>query len=122
MNSITDAATGRYIDVNDNFAGFCGFSKEDIIGKNSLELDLIVDPESREEMIRTLKQNGFARDVLTEVKPQTWRKTLGIYFSACRQYQRQGMLSNCYDRCIKQKERGGRVKNDPTNFFPTFLN
>jgi len=70
MNSIADASTGCYLDVNDNFAEFCGLPKEEIIGKTSLELDLLVNPDNRAEILHTLKANGFARDILTEVKPK----------------------------------------------------
>ncbi|MEP7372228.1 MAG: PAS domain S-box protein [Chitinophagaceae bacterium] len=74
MNYMADAVTGRYIDVNDNFAEFCGLPKEDIIGKNSLELNLIVNTEKRQEIINTLKQNGYARDILTEITPRNGEK------------------------------------------------
>jgi len=68
MNSIADATTGRYLDVNDNFAEFFGLPKEEIIGKTSLELDLLVNPHNRTEILNTLNAHGFARDILIEVK------------------------------------------------------
>jgi PAS domain S-box-containing protein len=68
MNCIADAATGRYIDVNENFAEFCGLSKEEIIGKTSLDLKLVVKPEERKELLDALRSHGSARDVMTEVK------------------------------------------------------
>jgi len=66
MNTIADAQTARYIDVNDNFAAFCGFPKEEIIGKNSLELNLMPQFRNRTEMINTLRTEGSATDVLME--------------------------------------------------------
>ena len=66
MNTIADADTGRYIEVNDNFAKFCGFNKEEMIGKNALELNLMPKFKQRAEMITILKEKGFAKDVLIE--------------------------------------------------------
>lgn len=66
MNTIADAETGRYIEVNDNFARFCGFTKEEMIGKNALELNLMPKFRQRTEMIKLLKERGFAKDVLME--------------------------------------------------------
>ncbi|MEJ0106877.1 MAG: PAS domain S-box protein [Bacteroidota bacterium] len=66
MNTIADAATGKYIEVNDNFARFCGFTKEEIIGKSSLELNLMPQFRKRTEMINRLKKDGYALDVLME--------------------------------------------------------
>jgi PAS domain S-box-containing protein len=51
MNTITDAVSGKYIDVNDSFAEFCGFPKEEITGKTSLDLHLIPNPEHRTAII-----------------------------------------------------------------------
>ena len=59
LNVIADASTGKYIDVNDNFAEFVGLKKEDIIGKNAVELELIVDKNQRQEIIKTIKEKGF---------------------------------------------------------------
>ncbi len=66
MNTIADAK-GKYIEVNDNFARFCGFTKEEIIGKTSLDLHLILRPEDRAVMMTALKENGIATDILMEV-------------------------------------------------------
>jgi PAS domain S-box-containing protein len=68
INAITDVVTGRYIEVNENFVEFCGFSKEELVGKSSLELNLIPDPEHREEIIKAIKEKGFTRDALLQIK------------------------------------------------------
>ncbi|MGC4036687.1 MAG: PAS domain S-box protein [Chitinophagaceae bacterium] len=66
MNTITDAATGRFIEVNDNFAKFCGSSKEEIIGKTSLELKVVPKFKQRAELIEIIKRDGLVRDILME--------------------------------------------------------
>ena len=68
MNSITDANTGKFIDVNENFVEFSGFTKEEIIGRSSLELNLIPNPEQRAEVISAIKKNGYTRDVIMELR------------------------------------------------------
>jgi PAS domain S-box-containing protein len=68
MNTIADQATGKYIEVNDNFAGFCGLPKEEMIGKTSLDLNLIVDGREREELISSLKEKGYVKDALVQIR------------------------------------------------------
>lgn len=68
MNTITDALTGKYIEVNENFAEFCGLEKENMIGYTSVELGLIIQHEKREETLKELHEKGFVRDMLTKVK------------------------------------------------------
>lgn len=67
MNAITDATTGKFIDVNDNFSKFCGLTKDEIIGKSSLELNLIPHPEKRAEIINSIGKKGYVADALIEV-------------------------------------------------------
>jgi PAS domain S-box-containing protein len=71
MNSITDATTGKFIEVNENFIEFCEFKKEEIINKSSLDLNLIPHPEKRAEIIEGIKKNGYSRDVLIEIQTKS---------------------------------------------------
>ncbi|MFZ5551766.1 MAG: PAS domain-containing sensor histidine kinase [Bacteroidota bacterium] len=68
MNTITDALTGKYIEVNENFAEFCGLKKENMIGCTSAEIGLIITPDEREKMLKELNEKGFVHDMLTKVK------------------------------------------------------
>jgi PAS domain S-box-containing protein len=67
MKAIAEAPTGRYIEVNDAFADFFEQSKEEILGKTSLELNMLVHSEERDKILKNLKQEGFARDVETQI-------------------------------------------------------
>ncbi|MBI3500768.1 MAG: PAS domain S-box protein [Bacteroidetes bacterium] len=68
LKAIADAATGKYIKVNDAFAEFCGFKKEELIGKTSLELNLIPNPRQREEIIKAVNKTGLVKDALIQAR------------------------------------------------------
>jgi PAS domain S-box-containing protein len=68
MNTIADATDGSYIDVNENFARFCRKSKEEIIGKTSLELKEMPQFKNRNELMAEIRKVGFARDVTMEAR------------------------------------------------------
>ena len=55
--SITDYYDGTYIDVNDFAVRFSGFSREEIIGKNSFEIGWITE-ENRNLLVKTLTEKG----------------------------------------------------------------
>lgn len=71
MNTISEISTGKYIDVNDRFVEFIGYKKEEIIGKTSLDLKLIIQPKYREEILRILNTQGYITDVLIEILSKT---------------------------------------------------
>jgi len=67
MKAIAEAPTGRYIEVNDAFADFFEQPKEEILGKTSLELNMLVHSEERDKILKNLQRDGFARDVETQI-------------------------------------------------------
>jgi PAS domain S-box-containing protein len=69
MKAIADADSGAYIDVNDSFANFIGYPKEEILGKTSLDLHLIVLPGERNKIFNDIQSKGFVREVETEINP-----------------------------------------------------
>jgi diguanylate cyclase (GGDEF)-like protein/PAS domain S-box-containing protein len=54
---------GRYIDVNDAFLGMIGFTREELLGRTSLELGIWVDPEDRKRMTDAVRLHGACRDI-----------------------------------------------------------
>lgn len=61
--AISDTLTGTYIDVNESFATITGYTKSELIGRNSVEVGIIVDQASREKILKNIQQNGNIRDV-----------------------------------------------------------
>ncbi|HXG64863.1 MAG TPA: PAS domain S-box protein, partial [Blastocatellia bacterium] len=60
--SISTVKEGRFIEVNDAFLAANGYTREELIGRTSLELGLWVDPQDRAEMARLLAQQGEVRN------------------------------------------------------------
>jgi PAS domain S-box-containing protein len=56
--TVTDKATGRYIDVNDAFVTSLGYSRSEAIGHTSLELGIWVDPDDRAAFVAALEAGG----------------------------------------------------------------
>ena len=60
---ISSLADGRLLDVNDVFLRMSGFSREEAIGRTSLELGLWFNPKERDQMVALLKRDGEVRDL-----------------------------------------------------------
>ena len=61
--TIATVAEGRYIDVNESFLRVAGYSREDVIGRTSVELKFWERPEERTRFIEALKKNGSVRNL-----------------------------------------------------------
>jgi PAS domain S-box-containing protein len=67
---------GMIVDCNDQFAKVFGYSRDEALGKTSVELDLYEDPKDRELVLSKLKTEGSVRDM--ELKVQKKNGALAI--------------------------------------------
>jgi len=64
--SISDLKTGHFIEINDRFPLLYGYTREEIIGRSSVELGMWRDLANRDELVRQLTVNGTVRDFAGE--------------------------------------------------------
>ena len=62
---------GRMIDVNPGFLRISGYTREEIIGRASLELGLWANPAMRGEIVQTLRRDGRAYDIETQTRTKS---------------------------------------------------
>lgn len=62
MMAISTLEEGVFIDVNDEFLDNLGFTRDEVIGKTSKELNIFGDIRQREKVKEEVKKNGFARN------------------------------------------------------------
>ena len=70
---------GRLIDVNDRTIELSGYSREEMIGRTSIEIGLWAYPQERDRLIAILRETGSLRDGMAhfktkagDVKPALW--------------------------------------------------
>jgi PAS domain S-box-containing protein len=61
--TIATLPEGRFIDVNDSFLRVSGYSREEVIGRTSRELNFWGNLEDRARFVETLKTQGSVRDL-----------------------------------------------------------
>lgn len=60
--AISTVAEGRFTEVNERFTEIFGYSREEMIGRTSVELGFYSNLEERNKMLRLLRQEGRFRD------------------------------------------------------------
>lgn len=60
--AVTRMSDGMFISVNDGFTKISGYTKEEVIGKTSLEINIWKNPEDRDKIVEELKLKGISRN------------------------------------------------------------
>ena len=55
--TISRVSDGKYMEVNEGFTNIFGYTKEEALGKTSIELDLWENPDDRKPFVERLKKN-----------------------------------------------------------------
>jgi PAS domain S-box-containing protein len=69
--SISEIETGLLLDVNEQFLRILGYSREEVIGKTSLELGIWADRGDRDRAWARVREEGSVRDELTRIRTRS---------------------------------------------------
>jgi PAS domain S-box-containing protein len=61
--AISTFVDGRFIDLNDSYLEMSGYRREEIVGHTAIELQTWADPDGREKVVRTLRDERSIRDM-----------------------------------------------------------
>src|SRR5687767_14499387 len=71
LMSIASAEDGRIIEVNPALLRASGYTREEIVGRTTLELGLWINPEQREEFFGLLRTAGTVRDLEADFRTKS---------------------------------------------------
>ncbi len=77
--AISSIDEGRYIDVNERFVESFGFSREEILGRTSTELNLWFSSISRDQVISGFRETGSVRNALHEYRTKSGQVRTGLW-------------------------------------------
>ncbi|MGF1537127.1 MAG: GAF domain-containing protein [Elainellaceae cyanobacterium] len=60
--TLSQLKDGRFIEVNDSFVTLTGYSREETLGRTSIELGLWYDPDERRELVENIRKTGTVRN------------------------------------------------------------
>src|SRR5215218_8439621 len=61
--TITQLATGRFVEVNERFLTTTGYMREEVLGRTPLEIELWINPGQRAEGLNRLREGLPVREI-----------------------------------------------------------
>ncbi len=102
--TLTDAATGRYVMVNDAFERYSGWRAAEVIGRTSLDIGVWGDRAQREDFVRRLADDGAVRDLPIEFVSKSGQR-FSLLVSAVRFRLEEGSYIVLNGRDVTAAER-----------------
>jgi len=66
--AITTVKEGRFLDVNKQVEVLTGYSRDELVGRTTLEMNLYVDPTERTEVVQRIKEEGVLTDLERQIR------------------------------------------------------
>ncbi|MEI8217145.1 MAG: PAS domain S-box protein, partial [Eubacteriales bacterium] len=94
LMSLSNVSDGKFTEVNNAFLKSVGYSKEEIIGKTSEELDLFVDKNLRVRVGELLSNRGTMSNVEMDIRKKNGEIINGLFFGEIIENEKERAFLN----------------------------
>lgn len=103
INRLSD---GMYLDINQGFTKLTGYTRADVIGKTSLELNIWANPDDRERLVAGLKEFGVVENLQATFRGKDGHIITGLMSATIMEINNQKWLLNI------TRDISDRIKNE----------
>ncbi len=75
INRLTD---GLYLDINQGFTDITGYTREDVLGRTSLEINIWANPADRARLVEGLQSQGLVKNLEATFRMKDGREKTGL--------------------------------------------
>ena len=105
---------GLYVDVNEAFLRTTGYTREEIVGRSSVDAGIWVNPQERAEMVKVISEKGIVRNLEVEFRMKSGEIRQMLWSAEAIDYGDEKCLiaatRDITDRVRAQKEQLSREK------------
>ncbi len=113
---------GLYIDINEGFTALTGYTREDVIGKLSSEIEVWAIPEDREKLVEGLEKNGVMENLESIFRCKDGTLKTGLMSARVININNEPHILSVTRDITKKKEIEERVKSSEERFKSIFDN
>lgn len=113
---ITTFDEGRFIDANDSFLRLFGYSREEVIGRTTIELRLWTGAGRRRQVIDRLKREGSLRDIEIEFADAQSQVHHGLISMESMEVEDQACICTFIQDITRIKHTENRLRESEARF------
>lgn len=119
INSIYD---GTYIEVNKGFSEITGYTREEVIGKSSLALNIWADPKDRDKLVKGLTEDGFVKNLEAKFITKNGKIIDGLMSATIIKWKGKPHVINISREITSLKETERQLRENEARFRSIFEN
>lgn len=120
LMALTEAETGRYVDVNEAFLSTLGYQRKEVIGLTALELGIFADSNQRGEALQLMQQQGYLRNFVTLVHTKSGEVRHGLFSAEHIQLQDRRLLLTMMNDITEREQTAAALEESHTQFQTLF--
>jgi PAS domain S-box-containing protein len=113
---------GEYIDINDGFEQLTGYSREEVIGNSSLEINIWDDPKDRDALIKGLTTKGHVDNHEAKFRMKDGRVNTGLMSASIIQLNGEPHILSVTRNIEKRKQMEQHLRESEEKFRTAFEN
>jgi PAS domain S-box-containing protein len=102
--SIVTLEEGRYMDVNDSYVQTFGFSREELLGRTTVEMGILKNNRARRKILQSLKERQTVKNLELEFYTRSGRKVDALLFGDKVEIGSQTCLLSVITDITKRKQ------------------
>jgi PAS domain S-box-containing protein len=118
--SLSRLADGSFIDANQSFLQLFGYSRDEVIGHTSLELNLWVDPADRKGVMDALREYKFIQNLEICARKKSGELCSGSYSGELIEIGGEPCALNIFEDITGRKEREEALRESEERFRKLF--
>ncbi len=80
---VTELSSGRLVEINGSFERTFGLSREQVLGRSTVELGMWADPRERDRFIASMRELGAVSEFPVSARHQSGRVLLTLFSAEC---------------------------------------
>jgi|GEM_PF-660743 len=113
---------GTYVDINEGFTALSGFTKEDVIGKTSNELNIWVDTKDRDKLVNGLKTEGRYSNLEAKFRMKNGDIIIGLMSASVISLNNVNHILTITRNITEIKKAQEKLQESETRFRTAFEN